>query len=248
VLDERDDLPPSIGRIVARAMAKQPEDRYQSITDLLEDLMIAGGVVTPRGTTSTGQAISDRRQASSRSADDDSDEVTVVRPRTEPVRVPRTPVTVPIAAAAPPAPASGFNPLKILIPSAVALLVVFAAFYAFSGNSTTDANTNTNISQPTLSPDPNSQPVQVGSPPTGSAEQGIPSGGNTNTRSANKNSNANETAPSPEEVDPSPEATANENSSPKPTPSLPVPQRTASPVQVPVPSPPQPSPTPTTPD
>src|SRR5882672_5872816 len=29
VLDERDDLPPAIGRIVSRAMAKRPEERYQ---------------------------------------------------------------------------------------------------------------------------------------------------------------------------------------------------------------------------
>jgi eukaryotic-like serine/threonine-protein kinase len=247
VLDEREDLPASIDRIVARAMAKQPEDRYQSINDLLEDLTIAGGVVTPRGTVSTGQPIADR-QRPSKPVTDDLDEVTVVRPRPEPVRVPRTPITVPMAAAAPPVPAAGFNPLKILIPSAVALLVVFAAFYAFSGNSTTDANTNTNIRHPTLSPDPNSQPVQVSSPPTGSAEQGIPAGGNTNTATANKNSNANEAAPTPAEVNPSPAATANENSNPKPAPSLPVPQRTASPVQVPVPSPPQPSPTSTIPD
>lgn len=247
VLDERDDLPPSIGKIVARAMAKLPEDRYQTINDLLEDLTIAGGIFTPRATASAEQRVTDRRPASAPSVDDDADEVTVVRPRPEPVRVPRTPVTVPIAA--PPATASGsaFNPVKIIIPSIVALLVVFGMFYAFSGNSTTDANTNANISQPTLSPDPNSQPVQVTSPPTGSAEQGIPSGGSTNTANTNKNSNANVSASPVEETNPSPEPTTNEDTSPNPTPSLPAPQRTASPVQVPVPAPPLPSPTPTAP-
>lgn len=248
VLDERDDLPPSIGRIVTRAMAKRPEDRYQSITDLLEDLTIAGGMAAPRVTAPTAPAAADRPQLSNPNVIDDSDEVTVVRPKAEPVRVPRAPVTVPIAAPSPSAPATTFNPLTIIIPSVVALLVVFGMFYAFTGGSTTDANPNTNIAQPTLSPDPNSQPVQVGSPPTGSAEQGIPLGGNTNTANANKNANANSSAPSPEEVIPSPEATANENSQPKPTPTLPTPQRTASPVRVPVPPPPQPSPTPTIPN
>jgi len=246
VLDERVDLPPSIARIVARAMAKLPENRYQNITDLLEDLTIAGGMVTPTG-TSANQAVDNRQQAPNQSVGDDLDEVTVVRPRPEPVRVPRAPITVPVGAPAPAATTEAFNPLKILIPSAVALLVVFGLFYAFTGNSTTGANTNTNMNQPTLSPDPNSQPVQVASPPTGSAEQGIPSGGNTNTANANKNSNANASAPTPEEINPSPEPTANENASPKPTSSLPAPQRTASPVQVPVPPPPQPSPTATIP-
>lgn len=255
VLDERDDLPPSIGRIVSRAMAKLPEDRYPNITDLLEDLTIAGGITTPQAPAPAGQQIVvDRPNPANQNVEDELDEVTVVRPRPEPVRVPRAPVTVPIAAPASPAigaastaPAATFDPLKILIPSAVALLVVFGLFYAFSGRLTTDANTNSNVSQPTLSPDPNSQPVQAASPPTGSAEQGIPSGGNTNT--ANKNVNANISAPSPEEtVLPSPEATANENTKPDPTPTLPEPRRTASPVQVPVPAPPQPSPTPTLPN
>jgi eukaryotic-like serine/threonine-protein kinase len=246
VLDEREDLPPSIGSIVQRAMAKGPEDRYQTIGDLLEDLTIAGGLSTPRTAASADPPVTDRQQPSNQTEIDDSDEVTVVRPRPEPVRVTRTPVTVPIAAPAPPPTGTNFNPLTILIPSAVALLVVFGMFYAFTGPSSTDANPNANISQPTLSPDPNSQPVQAGSPPTGSAEQGIPSGGNTNSANTNKNANANVSAPTPEELNPSPEPTANENTSPKPTPSLPAPQRTASPVQVPIPPPP--SPTATTPN
>jgi serine/threonine protein kinase len=245
VLAERDDLPPSIERIVSRALAKRPEDRYQKITDLLEDLTIAGGIDVPAPAPASQQVVANSQQPLSRKIDDDLDEVTVVRPRPEPPPVPRAPVTVPIAPAAAPAPAATFDPLKILIPSAVALLVVFGLFYAFSGRLTTDANTNSNVSQPTLSPDPSSQPVQAASPPTGSAEQGIPSGGNTN---VNKNVNANTSAPSPEEPVPSPEATANENTKPVPTPTLPEPRRTASPVQVPVPAPPQPSPTPTLPN
>ncbi|HEX7297154.1 MAG TPA: serine/threonine-protein kinase, partial [Pyrinomonadaceae bacterium] len=51
VLSERDDLPAPIGQIITRAMAKVPDNRYQNITDLLEDLTIAAGVPlrTPSG-------------------------------------------------------------------------------------------------------------------------------------------------------------------------------------------------------
>lgn len=242
VLNERDDLPPSVGRIVERAMAKIPENRYQNIGDLLEDLTIAGGMFNPRGAAVTGPPVTTAEEVTAQNVVDDADEVTVVSPRPEPVR-PRAPVTVPIAPpVAPVREASTFNPLKIIIPSVVALLVVFGLFYAFTGTPSTDAYPNTNASQPTLSPDPNSQPVQIGSPPTGSAEQGIPFGGNTN---ANRNANVNPAASPTAEVDPSPEPT--ENPTPKPTPSLPEPRRTASPVNVPVPPPPSPSPTPTVP-
>ena len=52
----------------------------------------------------------------------------------------------------------GFNPLKVLIPSVVGLLVVFAAIYAITRNSTPgEANTNQQV-VPSLAADPNSQP------------------------------------------------------------------------------------------
>jgi len=41
VLDERKDLPASIGRVIARAMAKLPANRYQNVAELVEDLTIA---------------------------------------------------------------------------------------------------------------------------------------------------------------------------------------------------------------
>src|SRR5215210_3861591 len=41
LLDERKDVPASIGRVVARAMAKRPEDRYQSAGELSEALSLA---------------------------------------------------------------------------------------------------------------------------------------------------------------------------------------------------------------
>src|SRR5687768_4397036 len=47
VLDERNDVPPPIARVVARAMAKVPSNRYQSVSELVEDLTIASGMIMP---------------------------------------------------------------------------------------------------------------------------------------------------------------------------------------------------------
>jgi hypothetical protein len=83
---------------------------------------------------------------------------------------------VPVSSQMPPPPATGFNPLKVLIPAVVGLLVVFAAIYALTRNSTPgEANTNQQV--PSLAADPNSQPVQPAQPATGKGEEGIPSGG-----------------------------------------------------------------------
>src|SRR5215204_5732642 len=55
VLEERNDVPASVGRVVARAMAKVPGHRYQNVADLIEDLSIAAGMsvfgVAPAGVT-----------------------------------------------------------------------------------------------------------------------------------------------------------------------------------------------------
>jgi serine/threonine-protein kinase len=172
VLEERSDLPASVARVVARAMAKVPDNRYQNVAELIEDLTLAAGMtihrLTPVGVTSTAET----------PVSTDADEVTMVRAREEPPPVPRrAPVTVPVSGAMPPpAPATGFNPLKVLIPSVIGLLVVFAAIYALTRNSTpADANTNQQV--PSLAADPNSQPVQPAQPATGKGEEGIPAGG-----------------------------------------------------------------------
>src|SRR4029078_6168747 len=38
ILEERGDLPASVGRVIARALAKRPEDRYQKAGELYEAL------------------------------------------------------------------------------------------------------------------------------------------------------------------------------------------------------------------
>ena len=171
VLDERSDLPPQVGRVVARAMAKVRDNRYQNVAELIEDLVIASGMSIRRSASPIA--------AASAPSSDEPDEVTMVRTREEPPPVAtarRAPVTVPVQSHVPPPPAS-FNPMKIIIPSAVALLVIFAAFWIFNRPAPVSGS---NTSQPptgTLAADPNSQPVQPGASPTGRGEQGIPSGG-----------------------------------------------------------------------
>jgi len=140
VMEERSDLPASVARVVARAMAKVPDNRYQNVAELIEDLTIASGMtihrLAPVETTAHEKPI----------VSEEPDEVTVVRPREEPAYVPppvprREPVMVPVPAVMPPpVAASSFNPMKILIPAAVAVLVVFGLFFVFNRNTpATDA-------------------------------------------------------------------------------------------------------------
>ncbi len=173
VLDERKDLPAAVGLVVSRALAKRPEDRYQSVGELIEDLVIAAG----------SGAIPAQAGSPSSDAGGESEE-TIVRPRVG--------VGPSVAAAAPArvqAPATGFNPWRIIIPSAAGLVVVFIVIFAFTRNPEPAANTNQKQgTAPTLSADPNGRPVQPTGPPTGADEAGIPSGGTIN---VNANANAN---------------------------------------------------------
>jgi serine/threonine-protein kinase len=236
VLEERSDVPASVARVVARAMAKVPDNRYQNVAELIEDLTLAAGMtihrLAPVGVTSTAET----------PVSTDADEVTMVRAREEPAPVPRrAPVTVPVSGAMPPpAPATGFNPLKVLIPSVIGLLVVFAAIYALTRNSTpADANTNQQV--PSLAADPNSQPVQPAQPATGKGEEGIPAGGSIAPPAIASPSVA--VSPPPIE-DISPAANANANANPnengntnRKAPAVPEPTRSVVPENQPPPVP-----------
>jgi serine/threonine-protein kinase len=217
LLEERKDIPPAVERVVAKAMAKVPANRYQDVGELLEDLSIAAGMTVGGHAPLSAEPVRETTPPM-----DDADEVTVVRPRAvEPLTGPRrAPVTVPIAP--PPQPVarvSNFNPIKILIPSAVALLIAFGVIYLFTRNTESVPNTNTNQTPASLAADPNSQPVQPAQPPTGKGEEGIPAGGvapvNTN---ANANANA-AVSPSPlEEFSPVVNQNVNANTAlPSPT-------------------------------
>ena len=238
VMEERSDVPASVARVVARALAKVRDNRYQNVASLIEDLTIAAGMTIHRI-----PAITPAEMVPNPVGADFTDEITVVRTRQEPPppQSRRAPVTVPITNAMPAVPAaSGFNPFKVLIPAAAGLLVVFVAIYALTKSPTVgDANTNTNQQTQTLAADPNSQPVQPSPPPTGRGEEGIPSGGAIG-QSANVNATpVASVAVSPEPVeDPSPAANTNTNeNSNRKAPALPEPTKSVVPVDTPPPVP-----------
>jgi serine/threonine protein kinase len=241
VLEEREDLPAPVARVVARAMAKLPENRYQNVSELVEDLTIASGMTILRMAPAAVTPASAPR--------DDADEVTVVRAREElpPTTARRAPVTVPFQQPMPVAPvARSFNPLKVLIPAAVALIVVFGAIYALTRN-TAVSDSNTNQQPQSLAADPNSQPVQPAQPPTGKGEEGIPAGGAIAPPANVNASPAASVAVSPEaieDISPPPNVNANTNSnsnansnSNRKAPALPEPTRTVVPETAPAPAP-----------
>ena len=241
VLEERSDLPALVPRVVARAMAKVPDNRYQNVAELVEDLSIAAGMTLTR----TALVVADAPAAP---RIDEPDEVTVVRSREEPAIPRRAPVTVPIQPLPEPRPVN-FNPLKIVIPSALALIAAFAVIYVFTRNSpANETNTNQQPTQ-TLAADPNSQPVQPAGTPTGKGEQGIPSGG-TIAPPANVNASpavSPEVSPElVEEFTPDANANANTNSNTnsntnRKAPALPEPTRSIVPSEEPPPATPAPT-------
>ncbi|HKP45045.1 MAG TPA: serine/threonine-protein kinase [Pyrinomonadaceae bacterium] len=242
VSNERPDLPAAVGRVVAKALEKLPRDRYASAAALVEDLSIAAGMQEV-ARFPTGERVA---PAAVGAIVDDDDEETIVR-RRQTTPMPRPPAPTPPVFNEPP-PVASFNPWKIVVPSLVGLLVIFAAIYAFTRRTTTP----TTEAQPnsSLVADPNSQPVEATSPPTGQSEAGIPSGG-----AVNQNTNANVAAsPSPKEspsesetFEPNGNDNANDNSNQRENPPLPSPSRTVTQEAPPPPTPKLPTPRPTLP-
>ena len=247
---ERSDLPEAVGRVVARAMEKRPDDRYQTVADLVEDFTIAAGM-EPVALGASGSHKPPTTAAASE-VEDDIDEETLVRRRTRPMAPPPPPpvqdeiphIVEPAYAPLPsdmPPTASSFNPWKVLIPSLIGLVVIFGVIYLFSRNDQPGPATPGGT---TLAADPNSSPVEPATPATGSPEANLPMGGTTTPENSNQNVNANSSVPasSPEVVVEEPNANANENSNRRSTnPPLPSP---TTPADEP---PPQPSPTATKP-
>ena len=192
ILEERADLPAGVGRVIARAMAKRPEDRYQSAGELAETLSLAAEAKAPAAIGEAASATSpnapDRatnriivptgpNSAPRDTSSEDYDEATVVHPKREPVAVVQHEIFSDVA----PPPPDRFNPWRVIIPSAAALLVVFAVVYALTRNS---GQSNSNQQNQPLVSDPQGQPVQPAQPATGQGEQGITSSLPTSTPAA----------------------------------------------------------------
>ena len=190
VLEERDDLPPQVGMVITSALAKRPEDRFQSAGELSEALASAADGEAPRvvsaSATSPGASASetnriivptDSNEPPRGTREEEIDEATVIRARPAATVAYQSP-SVRVAAAPP----ARFNPWRIVIPAFAGLLVLFGVIYAitYRGN---PAQPSANQS-PALTADPNSRPVQPTQSPTGKAEEGIKSSANSNTSNA----------------------------------------------------------------
>lgn len=203
VLEERKDLPAAVGRVVARAMAKRPEERFQSVGELTEALALAAEGQEPAGAAAAAAGPGSAERSTNRivvptgsneaprnTSSEESDEVTVVKARTEAVEAPEPELFEDVVA---PPTQSSFNPWRVLVPAVAGLLVVFAVVYALTRNSSAPPAANDNTAP--LSVEPGSQPVQPAQSPTGAGEQGVtpnvtqpsPEGGATNPAEGNTN-------------------------------------------------------------
>jgi hypothetical protein len=159
-------------------MAKRPEDRFQTVGELTEELTAAAADKPATAAATTGPGSADRstnriivptgsNEAPRSTANEDHDEATVVRARPESSQV----VEAEIFSTEVAPPPESFNPWRIVIPAVAGLLVIFAVVFALTRNSTSQPAANDN-SQP-LAVDPASQPVQPAQTPTGAGERDI---------------------------------------------------------------------------
>ncbi|MGZ8847683.1 MAG: serine/threonine protein kinase [Pyrinomonadaceae bacterium] len=218
ILEARPDLPPEVGKILARTLAKQPDDRFQTAGELSKAL--ADVATEVEGSIAVG-APATVANAPVAILDDDLDEATLVSPR-QPVdevtvveaRRETAPLLEPLPPAAPPV----GNPWRIMIPAAIALVAVFGVVFLLTRGSGQTQSPNANVSQTGLVPDANSQPVQPMGTPTGESERNIQSQPSTTPtpRIAEVNANVN---PAPATLPSTVGSNSNrESPTPKPTP------------------------------
>ena len=194
ISEARPDLPAAVAQLISRALAKEPNDRFQSAGELSKALAeafesasaVAGAPVTVANppVLAVPEDLDEETIVRPRQP---LDEVTVVRPRSEsgPLAQPLAPP--PTAAAAP----AGGNPWRILLPAGIVLVAVFGVVFFLTRGSGQTQSPNANVTQPGLAADPNSQPVQPVGPPTGESERNIQSQPSVSPTPPKANLNAN---------------------------------------------------------
>ncbi len=209
LVEERKDLPAAVSHVVTRAMAKRPEDRYQTVGELAEALTLAAGNNQTTATTGVAAANSAPDHGTARivvptatnrpaleTSNTEHDEATIVVP-------PQTGRSAVIQTesinARPIPPPADFNLGRFVILSAIGLVVVVAVIYAVSSRNAKPSANDQNA-QP-LTSDPNNQPVKPAQPPTGQSEKGIAATAPAVPTNANTNSNTGLSAPPVETSD-----------------------------------------------
>ncbi|MDQ3744690.1 MAG: protein kinase [Acidobacteriota bacterium] len=174
ILDERKDLPAGVGRVIARALAKRPEDRFEKASELAAALEEAAKEEVAAGLTAGAAGIVDTDRIIIPTSPNDAPRTTLEEDEATVVTARRAPATdeLPPPVAPPPTSTSSFSPARVAIMAVAALAIIFAVVYAVQrrGASSTGAQTP---AQPSLKTDPNGQPVQPITPPTGQAERNI---------------------------------------------------------------------------
>ena len=167
----RPELDARLDGVIARALAKQPAERFQTAGQLSKALQEA--TLEPQEAPAAGAVTTPIAPVPPVAFVDDEDEATVVRAKpVDEATVVRTRREVPIA---PPPPEASSSIWRIMIPGLIVLVAVFGVIFFLTRGSTQTPpqNSNSNVSEPGLVQDPNSQPVQSSAPPTGDTERDI---------------------------------------------------------------------------
>jgi serine/threonine-protein kinase len=195
VLEAQPALPASVDEIIKRALAKSPDERFDSAGEFAEALTQAAGDADSLASATIAVAAADTNRLASTTApnsahahpiadlDNVDGEPTVVAASASAT----SPMTMPLPiqtqslevepqrrevemkpSIAPPV--SNSNPWRVMIPAALAVISVIGLVYAFSGSSNPNSDTPA-----ALRADPNSQPAQSATPAaTGESERNLP--------------------------------------------------------------------------
>jgi serine/threonine-protein kinase len=170
ILEERKDLPASVGRVIARALAKRPADRFQKVSELSEALADAASQQTAAVPAAVNVPDTERivvptspNEPARATIGRDDEEATVVsagygRATTDELPAPVAPIPEP-----------GFNPWRIAVPAIAVIAIIFAVFFAFQRRGVSSSRQP----QEPLQTDPNGQPVQSITPPSGQSESNL---------------------------------------------------------------------------
>ncbi|MFL6336785.1 MAG: protein kinase domain-containing protein [Pyrinomonadaceae bacterium] len=194
ILVERPDLPVEVGRVVERALAKRPEDRFQSAGELAAALAeaaaeapAAAAAAAVLDTERIGSPTSPNEPARTTLGRVEDDEATVVSDDHARVAYAAAAPTTTAEELPPPVaplPEPSFSLWRVAIPAVAVAAIVFAVFFAFQRRGVSSGQPQPDATP--LQADPNGQPVQPISPPTGQAERNLsnPSGSPTPTMPA----------------------------------------------------------------
>jgi hypothetical protein len=224
-----------VDKVITQALAKDPADRFQTAGELFAALSTAAG----EGVSVVPRAAETVKSVPVSPAADDLDEETVVRPRETPQYAP-----APAADAL-----ASFSPWRIIVPSAIVLVVVFGVVFLLTRGAG-QPQPGPTPGKTELVADPNSQPVQPSSPPNGASEHGIQPLSVASPAVGNTNANANQRSQLPPDLLGNFGANANDNTSGRGNKNTNQPGESPTPKSVPAdslktgtPQPPKPSPT-----